>query len=148
VLPGAESIVSTGPGAFRGVLASRIQFITVRADVTATFHDAQPPRHLRLELEGRPRGLVGSFSVSIRFDMSAIDGRAQGATPIPPVSEAPVPPVGEVPWTEVRYAIDLRVTGRLAAFGVPLLRDTLRRQIAELVENVAREIASRTGRGA
>lgn len=59
VLPGAESIVAMGPDAFHGVIASRIQFMTVRADVDASYHDARPPRHLRLQLQGRPHGLPG-----------------------------------------------------------------------------------------
>ena len=123
ILPGAESIVATGPGTFRGVLATRIQFLTVRADVEASFRDADPPRHLRLELSGRPRGLAGSFTVSIPFDLTPVDG-----------------PLGPGSATVVSYAVDLQVTGRLAAFGTPLLRDTLRRQIAVLVENVNREL--------
>ncbi len=125
VLPGAESIVGEGPGRFRGVLASRIQFLTVRADVVATFHDADPPHHLRLVLEGRPRGLAGSFTVSVPFDLAPRAGANGGAT------------------TVIRYAVDLRVTGRLATFGAPLLRDTMRRQIATLVANVDRELAAR-----
>jgi carbon monoxide dehydrogenase subunit G len=129
VLPGAESIEATGPGSFRGVLASKIQFLTVRADVTASFHDADPPRHLRLQLNGRPRGLAGSFAVSVPFDLLARDG-----------------PDGPGTETEVSYAVDLQVTGRLATFGAPLMRDTLRRQIATLVSNVDRELQDRAAR--
>ena len=70
VLPGAELIVATGEGRFHGVLASKVQFLTVRADVDAVFRDADPPRHLRLELAGRPRGLAGSFTVSVPFDLT------------------------------------------------------------------------------
>jgi carbon monoxide dehydrogenase subunit G len=44
--------------------------------------------------------------------------------------------------TLITYRVDLAVTGRLAAFGRPLLRDTMRRQIAQLVANVERELAS------
>lgn len=124
VLPGVESVVATGPGRFRGVLATKIQFLTLRADVDAAFHDADPPHHLRLQLDGRPRGLAGSFSVSIPFDLTEVEGVANRETA-----------------TEIRYAVDLRVTGRLATFGMPLLRDTLRRQIAALVANVDRELA-------
>jgi len=123
VLPGAETIESTGPGAFRGVLASRIQFLTVRADVEASFHDADPPRHLRLRLDGRPRGIAGSFTASIPFDLAPLEGEP-GAT-------------------EVRYAIDMTVSGRLATFGAPLMRDTLRRQVAALVRNLDAELAAR-----
>lgn len=121
VLPGAESIEVTGPSGFRGVLATRIQFLTVRADVEAAFHDADPPRHLRLELSGRPRGLAGSFTASIPFDLAPADAAGM--------------------QTEIRYLIDLTLTGRLATFGAPLLRDTLRRQVAALVANLDRELA-------
>jgi uncharacterized protein len=132
VLPGAESIVSTGPDAFRGVLATKVQFLTVKADVDASFHDADRPRHLRLELAGRPRGLAGSFTVSIPFDLEPVDGPG-GST-------------DHAQATLVRYAIDLQVTGRLASFGAPILRDTLRRQVAALVSNVERELAGSSDR--
>ncbi len=121
VLPGAESVEVTGPGTFRGVLATRIQFLTVRADVEAAFRDADPPRHLRLELSGRPRGLAGSFTASIPFDLA--------------------PVVGAEVATEISYQIDLTLTGRLATFGAPLLRDTLRRQVSALVANLDRELS-------
>ena len=128
VLPGAESIVATGDGRFHGVLASKMQFLTVRADVDAVFRDADPPRHLRLEMSGRPRGLAGSFVVSVPFDLTAV------ADPGSPRRIA-------IRVTEVSYAVDLQVTGRLASFGAPLLRDTLRRQVEVLLANVDRELA-------
>jgi carbon monoxide dehydrogenase subunit G len=130
VLPGAESIVATGEGTFHGVLASKLQFLTVRADVDAVFRDADPPRHLRLEMAGRPRGLAGSFTVSVPFDLA-------------PVEEPDAPPGSDMTETEVSYAVDLNVTGRLASFGAPLMRDTLRRQVTVLLANVDRELADR-----
>ena len=83
VLPGAESIVATGEGKFHGVLASKLQFLTVRADVDAVLRDADPPRHLRLEMAGRPRGLAGSFTVSVPFDLTGIDEPGSPAGPPP-----------------------------------------------------------------
>jgi 2-furoyl-CoA dehydrogenase large subunit len=136
VLPGAESVEATGPGGFRGVLAARIQFLTIRADVEATLSDADPPRHLRLQLRGRPRGLAGSFEVSIPFDLREVEAPAGPA----PAGATPAGPTGA---TEISYAVDLMVTGRLASFGAPLLRDTLRRQVATLVQNLDRELAAR-----
>lgn len=126
VLPGAESIEVTGPGEFRGVLAARLQFLSVRADVQATFRDADPPRHLRLVLDGRPRGLAGSFRVSIPLDLVPRDG-----------------PRGPASTTLADYEIELETTGRLATFGAPMLRDTMRRQIAALLANVDRELSAR-----
>jgi len=129
VLPGAESIEALGARRFRGVLASRIQFLTVRADVEAALEDADPPRSVRLVIDGRPRGLAGRFTVAVPFEL------------------APVTHAEDAAATEVRYAVDLTVSGRLATFGMPLLRDTLRRQIAALVANVERELEQRPGPG-
>ncbi len=120
VLPGCESLEADGVGSYRAVLATRLQFLTLRADVTATLRDPEPPRALTLVLDGRPRGLAGTFSATI--------------------------PIGLEPFgddqTEVSYEVDLTVTGRLAAFGTPILRDTLRRQVRELVANVERLLAT------
>lgn len=117
VLPGAESLEPDGDRRWHGVLASRVGFLTVRADATAAILDVREPDHMRLEIDGRPRGLAGSFHASIPFDLE--DG--EGATAI-------------------SYAVDLTVSGRLAAFGAPILRDTLRRQVAQLVDNLGREL--------
>jgi carbon monoxide dehydrogenase subunit G len=117
VLPGAESLEPDGDHRWYGVLASKIGFVTLRADATAEITDARPPDHMRLELDGRPRALAGSFHASIPIDLEEVDGR-----------------------TAIDYAVDLTVTGRLAAFGAPILRETLRRQVAQLVQNLGREL--------
>lgn len=123
VLPGAEDVVEESTGLFRAVVASRIQFMTVRADVSGALLDLDPPRHVRLVMDGRPRGLAGSFRVEIPFDL------------VPLASSR----------TAVSYVVDLQVTGRLAAFGAPLMRATMRRQIDQLVLNVERELARPAG---
>ncbi len=119
VLPGAEDVVEVSAGRFEAVVASRIQFITIRADVSGVMLDLDRPRHVRLVLDGRPRGLAGSFRVEVPFDL------------VPLASQR----------TAVSYVVNLQVTGRLAAFGVPLMRSTMRRQIDQLVANVEHELA-------
>lgn len=126
VLPGAESVVGSGPWRFRCVLSTRLQFMTIRADVDAAILELDQPGHMLLELDGRPRGIGGSFRLSIPLDLAPLDG-----------------PAGPGSRTSVSYAIDLAVTGRLASFGAPLLRDTMRRQISVLVANIDREISGR-----
>ena len=119
ILPGCESIVRDGPAAFRAVVAAKTGFLTIRADVTATYHDADPPSHLRLDLDGRPRGITGAFQASIPFDLVALD-------------EA---------HTEVRYSIDTTVSGALASFGGGLIGGALTGQVDTLVRNLGRELA-------
>ncbi len=125
ILPGCESIARESEDRFTAVIASKIQFMTVRSDVVATLLDADPPRHLRLVLDGRPRGLGGSFRLDVPFDIA---------------------PAGPGRST-VAYSVDLQLGGSLAGFGGSTLTDTLRRQIGELVRNVEQEIAARPGSG-
>jgi carbon monoxide dehydrogenase subunit G len=125
VLPGCESLEASGPNTFGGVLATRLQFLTIRADVTARLLDLEPPDRLRLELEGRPRGLAGGFRADIPIEL--IENGA---------------------GTTVQYQVDLTTTGRLATFGAPILRDSFRRQVATLVTNLERELAAPSGRSA
>jgi carbon monoxide dehydrogenase subunit G len=126
VLPGLETIAPRGPGAFAATLAAKIQFLTIRADVEAILDRVSPDR-ARLRLAGRPRGLVGTFTAEIPFEVRGV-----------------ADPVRRSEASAVEYAVDLTVAGRLAAFGAPLLRDTFRRQVAVLVANIEAEHRRRT----
>jgi carbon monoxide dehydrogenase subunit G len=121
ILPGCESIVREAPDRFAAVIASKIRFMTIRSDVVATLHEADPPRHLRLLLEGRPRGLGGSFRVSIPFDIEALGPNR----------------------SRVAYSVALELSGSLSAFGGSALAEPLRAQIGELIRNAEREIEPR-----
>jgi len=118
VLPGCERLQATAADTYEGVFSTRLQFLTLRTQGTARLCDPEPPARVRLELSGQPLGLAGSFVVSLPLELEAEDGH-----------------------TLVRYAVEVQVTGRLAVFGAPLLLDTLRRQMAELVRNLEREAA-------
>lgn len=121
VLPGAESVVADGPDRVRAVLASRVAFMTVRADVVARYLDPEPERHLRLALDGQARGIAGEIHASIPFDLFAEPANR----------------------TEVRYSVELEMTGRLASMAGPMIRGQLPGQIGELVRNVEREAIRR-----
>lgn len=123
ILPGCESIVRDTPDRFSAVIASKVQFMTVRSDVVVSLLDADRPHHLRLLLEGKPRGFGGSFRLDVPFDIApTADGRST-----------------------VAYRVGLELGGALAGFGGATLSDTLRRQIGELVQNVDRELAAHPG---
>jgi 2-furoyl-CoA dehydrogenase large subunit len=122
ILPGCESIVRETPDRFSAVVASKVKFMTVRSDVTATLLEADPPRHLRLVLEGRPRGLGGSFRLDVPFDIAPLGpGRSS-----------------------VDYSVGLELSGSLRGFGGPTLTDALRHQVGELVQNIENELPRRS----
>jgi carbon monoxide dehydrogenase subunit G len=118
VLPGCEQLEAIEPHVYRGILATKLQFLTMRAEVTARVLDIRMPDALRLEIDGRPRGLAGSFRASIQIGLD----------------------VDDEPGTIVTYQVALTTSGRLSAFGAPLLRDTFRRQVGDLVANIEREL--------
>ena len=117
VLPGCEELHASGPDTYEGMFKTRVQFLALRARATARVRDLHPPDRLRLELDGRPLGLAGGFVVSVLLDLEE-DGSG----------------------TVVGYTMDMEATGRLATFGMPLLRDVARRQVHELAQNLEREI--------
>jgi carbon monoxide dehydrogenase subunit G len=119
ILPGCEELVATGEDAFRGVLATRLQFLTLRADVSATVADRAFPDGLRLVLDGKPRGLAGGFRAVIPIELAE---------------------AGES--TRIHYVVDLTTSGRLATFGAPILRDSFRKQVVALIANLERVLGS------
>jgi 2-furoyl-CoA dehydrogenase large subunit len=125
VLPGCESVEPDGPDRLRLVLLTRMQMMTVRSDVVATFSERRPTTHLRLELDGTARGLGGSLRMVVPFDLEPVDPTR----------------------TRVTYAIDLSVSGTLALAGSRVIRDAMRTQIGELVRSVERELAAREEHG-
>jgi 2-furoyl-CoA dehydrogenase large subunit len=120
VLPGVESLEPDGPDRFRGVLVAKAGFFKIRADVIAWLLDADPPRHVRLELAGRVRGIGGEYVASVPLDLTPIEeGR-----------------------TRVDYTVGVELTGALARMGGSKIGDGLRSQVDDLIRNVEREAAA------
>jgi 2-furoyl-CoA dehydrogenase large subunit len=120
VLPGVESREPDGPDRFRGVLVAKAGFFKIRADVIAWLLDADPPRHVRLELAGRVRGIGGEYVASVPLDLTPIEeGR-----------------------TRVDYTVGVELTGALARMGGSKIGDGLRSQVDDLIRNVEREAAA------
>lgn len=118
ILPGCEELTAEAPGRYRATMRTRLQFVSLRLTGTAAILDVQRPDHLRLDITGRPVGLVGALAVSVPIDL--LEPRP-GAT-------------------RARYTVDLQLSGRLAAFGRPILRSAVSSQVRELVANLEREL--------
>lgn len=121
ILPGMDDLVMAGADRFHGVIVARVQFLKIRIDIEGALVDPEPPDGIRLAMTGRPRGLGGSFSLSVPMTFTATAPAA----------------------TRVDYAVDLEAGGQLAAMGERMIRDAMRDLIAELIANVDRELGRR-----
>ncbi len=115
ILPNAESVAPDGAGGLNIVVAVKQFLMTVRVDLHATWHDVEPPHHLRLQLDGRPRGLGGALHLSVPVDLEKISS-----------------------GTRVGYRGALELEGSVVSFRRQL-EEVLREQVASLVRAVERE---------
>jgi len=115
ILPNAESVAPDGAGGLNIVVAVKQFLMTVRVDLHATWHDVEPPNHLRLQLDGRPRGLGGALHLSVPVDLEEISS-----------------------GTRVSYRGALELEGSVVSFRRQL-EEVLREQVASLVRAVERE---------
>jgi carbon monoxide dehydrogenase subunit G len=119
-LPGCDSLERDGPDRFRAVLSSKVAFMTVRVDVVARYAEVDRPRHLRLVMDGSPRGLAGSFHAEIPVDIAAADGG------------------GSV----VAYSVAITVEGALRAIAGSAIEDGLRREFAQALRTLDGQIVA------
>ena len=118
ILPDCESVAADGSGGLNVVVAVRQLFMAVRIDLHITWHDAEPTHHLRLELNGKPRGLGGALRLSVPLD---IDARSTGS--------------------HVAYRATLELDGSLASFRQQVSKG-LQAQVDRLLRAVEREAAT------
>ncbi|HLY13823.1 MAG TPA: SRPBCC domain-containing protein [Candidatus Limnocylindrales bacterium] len=114
-LPDCESITPDGSGGLKVVVAIKQMFMTVRVDLHVTYHDLDEPHHLRLDLDGVPRGLGGALHLSVPIEITAI-------------------PTG----AKVDYKGSLELQGMLTSFRKQV-REGLQAQLDRLVRNIERE---------
>ena len=114
-LPDCESIAPDGSGGLKIVVAVKQMFMTVRVDLHVTYHDLEQPHHLRLDLDGAPRGLGGALRLSVPIEITAS-------------------PTGST----VDYKGTLELEGMLTSFRKQV-REGLQAQLDRLVRNIERE---------
>ncbi len=114
VIPGCEQARQLDETHYEAVLSVKVQFMTIRSNPRGTLLKAEPPQHLVVELMGEPVAMAGAFRAQVSIDLSAI-------------ADA----------TNVQYAMDLTMLGRLASLGEAIVRSTSRQLTAQFANNVS-----------
>lgn len=119
-LPGTERLALTSEDHYQGVMKVSVGPVTAaRFDVTVTLKDKVPPHRMAMQIEGKgPVGFTrGTASV-------VLEERPENKT-------------------EMQYASDVQIGGRIASVGQRLLESVSKMMMRQALEALERELASR-----
>lgn len=115
VIPGCERAKQLDATHYEAILSVKVQFMTIRSKALGTLLEAKAPRHMVGELVGEPVAMAGAFRSKVTIDLEPVNG-----------------------GTNVRYAMDLTMLGRLASMGDAIVRSTSQRLSKEFADNVSK----------
>ena len=114
VMPGCEGARRIDATHYEATLATKVQFMTIRARALGELVEQREPEHLVVEMTGETLAMAGAFRARLELDLH-------------PEAEA----------TEVRYDFDVTMLGRLGSLGAPMVRSTARKLSEEFAGNVS-----------
>jgi carbon monoxide dehydrogenase subunit G len=118
-LPGTERLTLAGPDRYEGVMKVSVGPMTAaKFDVTVTLGDKRPPERFTMQIDGK--GGVG-----FAHGTASVELREQ--------------PEG----TEMHYASDVQIGGRIASVGQRLIESVSRMMMRQALESLDRELRTR-----
>jgi uncharacterized protein len=113
-VPGCKEVIMVSPTQYEARMEVKVQFMTINFKATGELTEAIEDRELKVQMVGQPVALAGLFRNEMHI-----------------VLEETAPGV-----TEVRYDMDLQMTGRLASLGEILMRGTVKKYAGEFADKV------------
>lgn len=98
-IPGCSDLRELGPRRYGAVLANRVGFLTVRFDVVVEIAREVPGEAIDATIVGSPIGLAGRLEARAGVTLADAAG-----------------------GTEIRYAVEMGLTGKLGGIGQPVFR--------------------------
>lgn len=114
VMPGCEEAHRVDATHYEATLATKVQFMTIRARALGELIEQLEPTHLVVEMTGETLAMAGAFRGRMELHLHGEDG-----------------------VTNVRYDFDITMLGRLGSLGTPIVRSTARRITDEFATNVS-----------
>lgn len=113
-VPGCKRIAMISPTRYEADMEVKVQFMTIAFKAAGELKEGVEGEELKVEMTGQPVALAGLFRNQLHITL-----HEQGPDA-----------------TEVRYDMDLQMTGRLASLGDLLLKGTVKKAAGEFADNV------------
>jgi carbon monoxide dehydrogenase subunit G len=108
-IDGVQDLTEIDASHYSALFATKIAYLRFTFTVTVAMIKLSPPDEIEATVEGTPLGVVGRLTASTRTQLSERDGQ-----------------------TDIHYAIDATLTGKLASIGQPVLKaKEMEKQFAE-----------------
>jgi uncharacterized protein len=96
---GVQELTEIDATHYSATFATKIAYLRFTLKVTVTMTKISPPNEIEATVEGTPLGVVGRLTATARTELTERDGA-----------------------TDIRYAIDAVLAGKLGSMGEPVLR--------------------------
>lgn len=113
-IPGCKKIKSISPTHYEALVEIRVQFLPIKIQASGELKETAENKKIVVEMTGKPIGLVGSFNNTLTVNLQSTEEND----------------------TIVDYEMDLKLLGKLAAFGDLMMKGTSTKNSNEFVKNV------------
>jgi len=101
-IPGCHDLRELSPRRYAAVLTNKLAFIVLSFNVVVEIIRIEPPSLIEAKINGEAIGLAGRVAATARLDLDEV-GKGQ---------------------TEIRYAVQVGLTGKLGGLGEPVFKAT------------------------
>jgi carbon monoxide dehydrogenase subunit G len=99
-IPGCSDLKDLGAGKYEAVLSNRVGFVTLKFNVVVQITRQVQNEEIDATITGNPMGLAGRLEAKAGIVLSDVSNGA----------------------TEIRYSVDMGLTGKLGGIGQPVFR--------------------------
>jgi uncharacterized protein len=120
-IDGVQELTEIDPTHYSALFATKIAYLRFKFKVTVAMTKKLPPDAIEATVEGVPLGVVGRLTATAATQISERDGQ-----------------------TDIHYAIDATLTGKLGSIGQPVLKAKAKKMEEQFAERLKAEFAEVT----
>jgi len=118
-IDGVENLTEIDPQHYSALFATKIAYMRFNFKVDVAMSRVSPPSEIEAKVEGAPLGVVGRLTATAVTQLAEHDGR-----------------------TDIRYAIDATLTGKLGSIGQPVLKAKAKEMEKQFAQRLLKAFAT------